>query len=204
MSASLTSDLSYNTNNTICCQHIISIFFDYFYFSGPRASALPLYFPFPDDTYADISVPHLAFFHIFSAYRKGSREQNKTAAGKGCKEAKMRREREKEKDSYTTKGRDIPTLRGGGFTYSTDHRMTDCGGNAPKDCGGNSSSQKNSSGSQHSMKSETQSRMSSGTHDSASSGRRKSSASGTRSQATGRMSSEKSEDRDSGRPSDCR
>lgn len=202
MSASLTSDLSYNTNNTICCQHIILNFFDYFHFFGPLASAFPLFFPFPDDTYTDISVLYTFVFHIFSAYRNGSREQNKTAADKGCKEAKMRREREKEKDSYTTKGRDIPTLRGGGFTYSTDHRMTDCGGNSPTDCGGNSPSQKNSSKSQHSMKSGTQSRMTSGMKDSASSGRGKSSASGMRSQATDRMNSVKSED--SGRPSDCR
>ena len=173
--------------------------FSFFWSARPRIS-----FTFPFfGRYIHRYLCSLSFvFHIFSAYRNGSREQNKTAADKGCKEAKMRREREKEKDSYTTKGRDIPTLRGGGFTYSTDHRMTDCGGNSPTDCGGNSPSQKNSSKSQHSMKSGTQSRMSSGMKDSASSGRGKSSASGMRSQATDRMNSVKSED--SGRPSDCR
>ncbi len=65
MSASLTSDLSYNTNNTICCQHIILNFFDYFHFFGPLASAFPLFFPFPDDTYTDISVLYHSFFIFF-------------------------------------------------------------------------------------------------------------------------------------------
>ena len=36
----------------------------------------------------------------------------------------------KDKDSYTTKGKEIPTLREGGFTYSADQKMTDCGGNS--------------------------------------------------------------------------
>ena len=36
----------------------------------------------------------------------------------------------KDKDSYTTKGKEIPTLREGGFTYSADQKMTNCGGNS--------------------------------------------------------------------------
>lgn len=110
----------------------------------------------------------------------------------------MRREREKERENSTTKGRDIPTLRGGGFTYSADHKMTDCGGNAPTDCGGNSPSHRDSSGSRHSMKSGMQNRMSSGTQDSVYS------ESGMRSKMMNSTDSGKPERKRSGSPSDCR
>ena len=59
----------------------------------------------------------------------------------------------KDKDSYTTKGKEIPTLREGGFTYSADQKMTNCGGNSP--------SQKASSKAQSKMSSKASNSMSS-------------------------------------------
>ena len=96
-------------------------------------------------------------FSDFSAHRKADTEQNKTVADESYKEAEMR----KDKDSYTTKGKEIPTLREGGFTYSADQKMTNCGGQFP--------SQKASSKAQSKMSSKASNSMSSKTQNSASS-----------------------------------
>ena len=109
----------------------------------------------------------------------------------------------KDKDSYTTKGKEIPTLREGGFTYSTDQKMTNCGGNSPSQKASSKAQSKMSSKASNSMSSKTQNSASSKYGDPSTSGKT-SGMSSTYSQNTDCTDSKRAENKKSGSATDCR